>query len=80
MTDVMIKQAIASSIVGITRHVMSSFGVSEDEAYRRVYGSTLHQLLVKPDTRLYLEPNEQLSALFDIEQQKGIAALTEAII
>lgn len=79
MTEAMIQNAIASSVVGLTRHAAAAYSMPNDEAYKLVYGSTLYQLLVKPDTRLFLEPNAQLSALFDVERQKGVAALAEAI-
>lgn len=80
MTEAMIRNAIDSSVVGLTRHVIVAYSIPSDEAYKLVYGSTLYQLLQKPETRLFLEPNEQLSALLDIEHFNGAAKLEEALI
>ena len=51
MSEALISQAIASSVVGITRHVMRVHSLPEDEAYRRVYASTLYSLLANPEYR-----------------------------
>lgn len=80
MTDVMIQNAIASSVVGLTQHAKTAYSIPSDEAYKLVYGSTLYHLLTKPETRLFLEPNDQLSALLDIEHFNGAEKLEEALI
>ena len=80
MSEALIRQAIASSVVGITHHVMRVHSLSEDEAYRRVYASTLYSLLANPDSRLFLETNEELSRLYDVEDSQGVQALVRAVL
>ena len=81
MTDRQIDAAIVSSVVGLTRHVMSNGkGLAIDEAYRKVYGSELYKLLANPRTRLFLCPNVELCALYDIESKSGVEELHRAIM
>lgn len=80
MSETLIRQAIASSVVGITRHVMRVHSLPEDEAYRRVYASALYSLLVNPDSRLFLETNEELSRLYDVESSQGVQALAKEVM
>ena len=68
MTDVMVQNAISSSVVGITRHVMETCNVPDYEAYRLVSESKTFALLSDPRSRLFLLTNVELSALFDRER------------
>lgn len=80
MTDRQIDAAIVSSVVGLTRHVMAGEkGLAVDEAYRMVYGSELYKLLANPRTRLFLCPNVELCALYDLESKSGSDELHRAI-
>ena len=75
MTDAMIQNAIASSVVGLTRHVMAKYGKPDAEAYRMVYDSELFKLLSDANTRLFLSTNKELSAFLDAEMERGRSAL-----
>lgn len=80
MTESMVQNAISSSVVGLTRHVMRKFGMPADEAYRLVYDSELFKLLSDPATRLFLETNEELCGYYDVERTVGKPALYAAIV
>ena len=79
MTQDRVRHAIASCVVGLTRHVMSRYSLPHDLAYRKVFGSELFKLISDPDTRLCFEPNSELATYFDIESLKGIDSLYDAI-
>ena len=79
MTQDRVRHAIASCVVGLTRHVMSRDSLSQDLAYRKVLGSELFKLVSDPDTRLCFEPNSDLAVYYDIETSKGIDSLYDAI-
>ena len=80
MTDAMVQNAIAGSVVGLTRHVMRTCGKPDDEAYRMVYDSELFKLLSEPKTNLYLQTNAELCRYFDIERNSGVDALRTALV
>lgn len=75
LSDAKINAAVASSVIGLTRHVMEVDHVSEDVAYRTVYQSELYKLLGNAATRLFLVPNADLVRLFDVERQGGAEVL-----
>ena len=79
MTQDRVRHAIASCVVGLTRHVMSRDSLSHDLAYRKVFGSELFKLISDPDTRLYFEPNSELATYYDIETAQGVDSLYDAI-
>lgn len=79
MTDERIHNTIGQCAIGLTRHIMMRDSVSHDEAYCRLLGSELFKLVSDPDTRLYLEPNKELSRLYEIERSSGVDALYRAI-
>ena len=79
MTDAMIQNAIASSVVGLTRHIMEKYGKSDAEAYRMVYDSELFKLLSDAHTRLFLSTNRELCACLDAEMEQGLPALYELL-
>lgn len=79
MTQDRVRHAIASCVVGLTRHVMSRYSFSHDLAYRKVFSSELFKLVSDPDTRLCFEPNSKLAAYCDIEFANGVDALYDAI-
>ena len=79
MTQERIKNAIASCVVGLTRHVMSRDSISNAVAFRKVFASELFKLLSNPDSRLCFEPNSELARYFDIESEEGIDAFYAAI-
>ena len=79
MTAEQIRNTIGSCVIGLTRHVMELDGLPHDEAYCKVFRSELFKLVSDPDTRLFLEPNSELFRLYDIEIDKGVQALCDAI-
>ena len=79
MTAEQIRNTIGSCAIGLTRHVMERDSLSHDEAYCKVFSSELFKLVSDSDTRLYLEPNAELSRLYDLEVAKGVQALYDAI-
>jgi len=79
MSEAKINAAIASSIIGLTRHVMEMDRVSEDVAYRAVYQSELYKLLGNAASRLFLVPNTGLVRLYDIERQGGADAFYKEV-
>ena len=79
MTQDRVRHAIASCVVGLTRHVMLRDSIPQDAAYRKVFGSELFKLVSDPDTRLCFEPNSELAAYYDIETAKGVDSLYDAI-
>ena len=79
MTVEQIRNTIGSCVIGLTRHVMKRDALPHDEAYCKVFRSELFKLVSDSDTRLYLEPNVELSRLYDIEVDKGVQALYDTI-
>lgn len=79
MSEDRIRNTIGECVVGLTRHVMSRESVSHDDAYRMVLSSEVFKLVRDPDTRLFLEPNAELTHLYDLERDHGVDALYEAI-
>ena len=79
MTAEQIRNTIGSCVIGLTRHVMERDGLPHDEAYCKVFRSELFKLVSDPDTRLFLEPNSELFRLYDIEIDKSVQALYDAI-
>lgn len=75
MTDTLIQNAISSSVVGLTRHVMEKFGKTDADAYRMVYDSELFKLLSDARTQLYLSTNKELGNFLDAEMERGRSAL-----
>jgi len=69
VTDAMVQNAISSSVVGLTRHVMRKFDKPVSEAYRMVYDSELFKLLSNPATRLFLQTNEELSDIMTLSDR-----------
>ena len=80
MTTALIQNAIANSVVGLTRHVMRTCGKPDDEAYRMVYDSQIFELLSDPRTSLYLLTNEELCGYYEVEKNSGADALRGALI
>ena len=74
MSEAKINAAIASSVIGLTRHVMDTEHVADAVAYRAVYQSELYKLLGNAATRLFLVPNVELARLYDAER-KGVEEL-----
>ena len=79
MTVEQIRNTIGSCVIGLPRHVMKRDALPHDEAYCKVFRSELFKLVSDSDTRLYLEPNVELSRLYDIEVDKGVQALYDTI-
>ena len=79
MTVEQIRNTIGSCVIGLTRHVMKRDALPHDEAYCKVFRSELFKLVSDSDTRLYLEPNVELSRLYDIEVDKDVQALYDTI-
>ncbi len=79
MTQERIKNAIASCVVGLTRHVMARDSISREAAYRKVFASELFKLLSDSDSRLCFEPNSELARYLDVESVQGIDALYAAL-
>ena len=79
MTEAQIDNAIATCVIGLTRHVMDCGAKPIDEAYRDVYGSELYKLIANPSTRLFLSPNKELIRLYDTERTAGVSELYKVI-
>ena len=79
MTESKIQTAIAASAVGLTRHLMATRNLQQDDAYRILCSTETFKLLSNPDTRLFLEPNDYLCHCLDIETADGINALYDFI-
>ena len=79
MTAEQIRHTIGSCVIGLTKHVMMRDGLSHDEACCKVYKSELFKLISDADIRLYLEPNDRLSILLDVEDREGVGALYDLI-
>jgi len=73
MSDAMIRNAIASSVVGLTKHVMAVQVKPDYEAYRLVSESQTYALLADPRSRLYLMTNAELCRLYDSETKGRLA-------
>lgn len=80
MTDALVRNAIANSVVGLTRYVMRTCGKPDDEAYRMVYDSELFRLLSDPKTNLYLRTNAELCGYYEVERRSGVNALRSALV
>ena len=79
MTDALIQNAIASSVVGLTRHVMGKYGKSDADAYRMVYDSELFKLLSKARTGLLLMTDKEPGVFLDAEVAQGVSALHDLL-
>lgn len=79
MTEAIVKNAIDSSVVGVTRHVMTTRGLPDYEAYRAVSESTTYALLADPRTRLYLLTNAELSRIYDCEQDGQLESALKTV-
>ena len=66
-------------VVALTRHFMETLNLKQDEAFEKLMKTELYSLLMDEETRLYLETNEELCRLSDLELTEGTDALYEAI-
>jgi len=73
MSDAMIRNAISSCVVGLTRHIMDVKSMPDFEAYRLVSESKTYALLADPRSRLYLMTNAELCRLYDSEAEGRLA-------
>ena len=80
MTDAMVQNAIANSVVGLTRHVMRTCGKSDVDAYRVIHDSVLFELLSDPKTNLYLQTNAELCGYYEVEKGSGVDALRDILV
>lgn len=79
MTESKIQTAIAASAVGLTRHLMATRNLAQDDAYRALCAMETFKLLSNPETRLFLEPNDYLCKCLDVESVSGVDALYDFI-
>ncbi len=75
MTEGKIETTKGFCVVSLTRHLMDSFQLSMDAAYKKLLKTELYSLLMDTDTGLYLETNEYLCKACDIEQNQGKESL-----
>lgn len=79
MTDDKIKVVTGGKVVELTRYLMERDRMMQDVAYRKLCGMKLFQLLLDPETRLYLETDEYLKSACSAELDNGLDALYDFI-
>lgn len=75
MTESKIETAKGYCVVALTKYLMERFQELPEDAFRRLLGMELYQLLMDEDTRLFLETNEFLCKCCDMELEYGINGL-----
>ena len=65
--------------VALTRHLMSTLSLSQDEAYKKLINMNIYTILMNPDSNLYLETNDYLCTACDIELNQGLDAVLRYI-
>ena len=79
MPERRIETAKGFCVIALTRHLMEKQHLKQDEAFEKLLETELYSLLMDEETRLYLETNEELCRLSDLELAEGTDALYEAI-
>ena len=71
MTESTIETTIGLCIVDLTKWIMSKMGINHENAYRTLLTTQMYQVLKNSDSRLFLETNEFLRRLLEIELEYG---------
>lgn len=79
MTEGKIKVVTGGKVVELTRYLMERDGTMQDVAYHKLCGMKLFELLLDPETRLYLETDKYLKSACAAELDNGLDALYDFI-
>ncbi len=79
MNEGKIQTTTGLCVVALTRHIMEKWKLDYEDAYKKLLGTTLYELLQDSETRLFLETNEYLSKACDVEMESGKDAFYEYI-
>ncbi|MGN1183695.1 MAG: hypothetical protein ACI4R7_00540 [Oliverpabstia sp.] len=71
MSESKIETTKGFCVVALTKYLMEVYGISQDEAYKKLIGMELYGLLMDEGTRLFLEPNDYLCECCRIECETG---------
>lgn len=66
-------------VVALTRHIMETFNLSQENAFEKLLNTELYSLLMDTETRLFLETNDYLCRCCDKEFGEGVEALYQFI-
>lgn len=67
------------SVINATKHLMSKYGLSHEDAYKKLLSSETYRILMENDSGLYLESDSYLNTALDSEFEKNKEALYEYI-
>lgn len=79
MSDNKVETVKGLCIIALTKYLMEHLGISQDEAYEKLLGMELYELVIDAGTGLFLEPNDYLCELCEVELSEGKEALYQVI-
>ena len=79
MSDEKIATAKGLCIIALTKYLMQYFEISQDEAFEKLLGMELYELVMDTETRLFLETNDSLCELCEKELAEGKEALYQTL-
>ncbi len=79
MSDSKVETAKGLSVVALTKYIMNTYNIPQDEAYKKLITMECYLLLMDDETRLYLETDSYMQKCCEIELKDGKDALYEFI-
>ncbi len=79
MTESKAKTVLALSVVSVTKYLMERYGISHEEAYKKLTSTDFFEKLNDLETGLYLETTEYLCHACTLELEQGSDAMYEFI-
>ena len=75
----MIEHLKELSVINATKHIMSKYSLTHEDAYKKLLNSETYRILMESNTGLFLETDSYLNNALDIEFEKDKEALYDYI-
>lgn len=79
MEEAKIEHLKGLSVINATKHIMSKYGLSHEDAYKKLLSSETYRILMESDSGLFLESDSYLITALDTELEKNKEALYDYI-
>lgn len=79
MEDEKIEHLKGLSVINATKHLMSKYELSHEDAYKKLLTSETYRILMESDSGLFLESDSYLSNALDAEFDENKEALYDYI-
>lgn len=79
MEEAKIEHLKGLAVISMTKHLMSKYKLSHEDAYKKLHNSEIYRILMENDSGLYLESDVYLKNALDSEFEKDKEALYDYI-